>query len=488
MRIPTLVPLSLSLALTLHALPAAAIDEDPQAMAQPGDQHEVPNQKIGPRVWNVEPPIDPNHYRGPLATQGAWLQDHGIRPHLNMTHIRMGNPSAGLQTGEYTALNLFAVGAHIDMGRVLGWHGGTVHFEELFVPSPHNLSYGMQVGDALIGKPGPYIPKVSHLTLFTYEQKFLGDRLTIEGGRSNASHYFGLPLCNMPIACVNTILQDSAGFNPPLYANWSLRSAWDFSPQLHAQLGAWRSNNAYPFTNGWERRAGDSGGQLSTVYLANLAYRSDYKFEAYPKSFEVLAFHHNQRQHNPYYTVAGTSRLADTDNPARTHDGVSGYYIGGRKTFWRADGGSIPTPVPKALSAFASYSHVFQPDNQNGVANQANAGLILSAPWQRRPLDSHSLNMKWAQLTRDQQRLLKDAYVYSGGEGEYRPGRESVSLSLDSNFVLSPAFIISSSLGRVWNSSSWLNPYTGKQPRDGYAYTLVLHVKLDQLLGLAAAP
>lgn len=483
MRASALIPLSLA----LLALPAALHAQDNDD-APARDQRELPNQKIGPRVWNVEPAVAPGDFRGPLAAQGAWLADHGIRPHLNMTHIYLANPSVGLETGKHEALTLFAAGADFDMGRLFGWRGGAVHFEQLFVPYTHNLSYGMQVGDALVGKPGPYIPKVSHLTLFTYEQKLLGDRLTVEAGKSNAGNYFALPLCSVPIACVNTILQDSAGFNPPPYSNWSLRGAWDFSPRLRAQLGAWRSNDAYPFTNGWERRAGDSGGSLSTLYVANLAYRTDYAMEAYPQSWEALAFHRNQRQSDPYYTVAGTSQLTDADSPARSHDGVGGYYLGGRKTFWRADGGSVHTPMPKALSAFASFSHVFEPGNSNGVASQANAGLILSAPWQRRPLDSYSLNLKWVQLTRDQQRLLEEAYSYYGGEGEYRPGRESLGVSLDGNFVLSPAFIVSGSVGRVWNASSWLNPYTGEQPRDGYAVSLILHVKLDQLLGLASRP
>jgi porin len=488
MRIFAPIPRSL-LSLALLALPAAA-----QAQSQDNDeipahdQRELPNQKIGPRVWNVEPAVAPRDFRGPLAAQGAWLADHGIRPHLNLTHIYLGNPSVGLQTGKREALTLFAVGADLDMDRLLGWHGGAVHMEELFVPYTHNLSYGLQAGDALVGKPGPYIPKVNHLTLFTYEQKFLGERLTMEAGKSNAGNYFALPLCNVPITCVNTILQDSAGFNPPPYSNWSLRSAWDFSPRLRAQLGAWRSNDAYPFTNGWERHAGDSGGSLSTLYVANLAYRTDYTMQAYPQSWEALVFHRNQAQRDPYYTVLGTSRLSDTDSAARSHDGVEGYYLGGRKTVWRADAGNVQTPFPKALSAFASFTHVAQPGNSNGVASQGNAGLILSAPWQRRPLDSYSLNLRWVALTRDQQRLLEEAYTASGGQGEYRPGRESVGVSVDGNVVLSPAFIVSGSVGRIWNASSWLNPYTAQQPRDGYAFSVILHVNLDQVLGLASRP
>ncbi|WP_256680688.1 hypothetical protein [Pseudomonas sp. LTJR-52] len=37
---------------------------------------------------------------------------------------------------------------------------------------------------------------------------------------------------------------------------------------------------------------------------------------------------------------------------------------------------------------------------------------------------------------------------------------------------------------RTWGASSWLNPYTGETPNDGYAFGLLFHIQIDQLLGL----
>lgn len=447
---------------------------------------EYPNQKIGPRVLNVEPDIPPSGHKL-LEDQGKWLNDHGISPHLSMTEIYLRNPSVGLSTGNHEALTIFAVGGDFNLDKLVGIPGGTVHFEQLYVPWTSNLAYGNQVGDVIAGKPGPYVPQVSHLSLFTYEQKLLGDKLAIEAGKSNAGNYFALPLCNVPLGCVNAILQDTAGINPPPYANWGARIGYDLTPALRAQVGAWRSNNAYPFTNGWERSAGDSGGTLSTVYLANLAYRTDYQMEAYPQTYEILGFHNNGEQTDPYYTVNGTSKVQDSAAAARTHKGVSGFYLGAKKTFWRQDGGTRNDPNPTALSAFASLTHTVDKDTGNGVGTQGNAGLILSAPFRSRPFDSYSVNLNWAQLTSREQRFLEEAHE-AAGAGNYSPGRNEYGVSLDANFVLTDSIVVSPFVLRTWGASTWLNPYSDINPRDGYAAGLLFHIQFDELLGLNHHP
>ena len=443
---------------------------------------EYPNEKIGPRVLNVEPNVPPASGKL-LEKQGKWLNDHGVSPHLSMTEIYLRNPSVGLDTGNHEALTIFAIGADFNLDKLVGLPGGTIHFEQLYVPWISNLTYGGQVGDVIAGKPGPYIPRVSHLSLFTYEQKLMDDKLAIEVGKSNAGNYFALPLCNMPLGCVNAILQDTAGINPPPYANYGARVGYDFSSALRAQVGAWRSNNAYPFTNGWERDAGDSGGTLSTVYLANLAYRTDYRVEAYPQTLEVLGFHNNGQQTDPYYTVNGTSKVIDPSAEADTSKGVSGFYLGAKKTVWRQDGGKTNDPTPTAVAAYASLTHTLDEDTTNGVGTQGNAGLILSAPFRSRPFDSYSVNFNWAQLTSREQRFLKDAHAASG-DGDYNPGRNEFAVSLDANFILTDSIVVSPFVLRTWGANSWLNPYTGVNPRDGYAAGMLFHVQFDEMLGL----
>jgi len=50
--------------------------------------------------------------------------------------------------------------------------------------------------------------------------------------------------------------------------------------------------------------------------------------------------------------------------------------------------------------------------------------------------------------------------------------------------AMTDSIVISPFVLRTWGASSWLNPYTGTNPRDGYAAGLLLHVQFDEMLGL----
>lgn len=479
------LPLVCATVLAADPAPEQVRQRSLQELPSSGDRTS-PNQRTGPRVLFAEP-HQPARDDRPLVEQGRWLKAHGVSPHLGMTELYMRNPSTGLQTGNQSAVTIFDIGADFDLQRLAGLKGAIVHFQQLYVPWVSNLDYGTQVGDPLLGEPNPYIPRTSHLSLLTYEQRLLDDHLTVEVGKSNAGNYFALPLCNVPLGCVNVILQDAAAFNPPPYANWGARVAYDFNPQWRAQVGAWRSNNAYPFTNGWERGAGDSGGTMSTTYLADLAYRTDYGNSAYPTSLEVLGFHNNGAQLDPYHTVEGTSRASSSAAP-RSSDGITGAYVGAKQTVWRADGGIGKDMHPTAVSAYIAYSHLFDSNagsgQSNGITRQANTGLILSAPFRSRPFDSYSLHMNWVHQTADSQRYLEEAHALSNPGSTYSPNADEFTLNLDANIVLGDSIILSPFVARTFNASSKLNPYSSDSPKDGLAMGLVVRVQVDQLLGL----
>lgn len=446
-----------------------------------------PNQRTGPRVLNVEPrlPAPPGRL---FESLGKTLRDYGVSPHIDVTEIALRNPSVGFETGNRYAITIFGVGADIALDKLANIKGGTLHFQQLYVPwvshqSNYGPDFGGQVGDTIAGSPTPFVPTVSHLALLTYEQKLMDDKLTLEVGKSNAGNYFGLPLCNVPFGCVNIIKQNTAAINPPPYGNWSLRAAYDFTPRVRGQLGAWRTDSNYPFTNGWERREGTGDSRVSTTYLASLAYRTDYSMEAYPTSVEVFGFHNNGTQIDPYFTTRGASKVGSTD-PAKTSKGVSGVYLGGKKTFWRADGGQSGVANPTALSAYGALTHTLDTDSTVGVSDVGNAGIILSAPFRSRPFDSYSVNLNWAKLSNREQHFLEDAHALATGGGIYDQGRNEYTLGLDANFVLTDSVVLSPFVTRTFNANGYLNPYATGNPRDGYMVGLLFHIQIDQLLGL----
>ena len=464
------------------------LDKENKSLADDGllAFENTPNERIGPQVQVAENPM-PAKEGGILSNQGQWLVDHGITPKLTFTELYFANPKVGVKTGESEAVSIFTVGATLDLEKLMGLSGSKIHYEHLFAPWVHNGTYGGQASSTIVGTLGPYIPNTSHLTLFTFEQRLLNDQLTLEAGKSNAGNYFALPMCNSPTMCVSASLQNIVGINPPPYSNWSARMAYDLNPKLRVQTGWWRSDAAFPFTNGWETNSGDIGGQMSNVYLANVSYKTDFSMEKYPFSYEIMGFYNDATQVNPYSTVKGTSKVFDTESSVKTTVGVSGVYLGAKKTLWRQDHGSTDSPVPKSISAYASMTQAFNDENTKGIQNQGNAGIVFSHMFESRPFDSYGLNFLWAHLTDAEQKFLEDAHLAAGGTG-YTVGQTETAISADANFILSKGIIFSPFVMYSWNSNSMLNPYSSVNPESGFSFGGTLHFQLDQILGLAGKP
>ncbi|MCL2897290.1 carbohydrate porin [Brenneria tiliae] len=419
----------------------------------------------------------------PLSEAGTWLAEHGVTPHLIVSQLYLGNPSAGTRTDQHETLTMFMAGADFDLDRMGLIPGGSIHFMQLWVPFTHNLDLGNQSGGVLAGNPPPYIPKTAHLMRFTYEQKLFDDRLSIEAGKSNPGQFFGFTNCNIPSACVNTILNETAVFAPPPYAGWGARIGYRFTPTLESGIGVWRTYQAFPFTNGWERWDDDldSG---NTLLVANVARRVNWQQEPYPFNWEVLGFHNFKEYDDVYYTVNGTSKVYDSNSPVRTRDGVSGVYLTGKKALWRRDGGTdTQNPFPSAVSLHGSVTHALQSHAHRGIATLADAGLIWSGPWQSRPHDSYGLTFRWAKLTSSEQNYLQDMFDVSGGTGWQVP-RNEYQLSIDASIMLTPEVNLQLIGARTWNNSNWQYPYTSVKPENGYTFWLQLNVLADKLLGL----
>ncbi len=411
-----------------------------------------------------EPPESPR--QGPLSGIGEKLNNWGFTPTLNLVQMYLANPSVGQQTGNHEALTFIAVGGDFDLQKIAGFPGATIHFQQLFVPFTSNLGWGTQVGDVLAGQPGPYVPKVSHLALFTWEQKAFHDKLDFEVGKSNPGLYFGAPVCNQGFGCQSAILQNSAGMNPPIYVNWGGRVRYSLTPEWSVQAGMWRSNPAFPFTNGWEWTddAADSN-----VYLANVTYRTTYQTDPFPKSYELMFYYNTRTQTDPF--------------TAGTHKGTSGMYFGGRQVIYRPDGGNSTAPDPTAVSLFATATASFDSHSTTGLAMTGSTGVILEAPLRSRPHDSISLSFNWATLTPHEQDYLKQENLAAGGTG-YTVGRTQYGLKLDANIALTRSIILSPYVMRTWNTNTWGNASYAGTPKNGFVAGVLASIFFDKMLGL----
>ncbi|WP_158240484.1 carbohydrate porin [Telmatospirillum siberiense] len=421
---------------------------------------------------------------GPLAPLGKKLHAAGFTPKLNMIAVDINNLSEGEKTGKHESLMMFNVGLDTDLEKLIGLNGSTIHFNYLYVPGPHDNGnyFGSYGADSLVGNSGPFIPYVSHMNQFTWEQKLFGDRLDLEAGKSNPGNYFAKSLCNQPFVCQGISLQDGAGFAPPPYANLGARAAYKITPEVTAQGGYWRYNTAFPFSKGWEGWTGSVstpaafGSQYIVhpnvgMYFGNVTYETTYKTDRYPKYYELMFYHNDGKQIDML--------------TSKTHDGADGMYIGGRQTVWREAGESL-APRPTAVSVYGSLYASFDPNagvpGAYSVQDEVDTGITLEGPFHSRPFDSYSVKFIWQHVSSHQQQFMKTFNT------NYTVGPDEKAFGVDANFMLAGSVILSpwalyvldpNALQATENGVS----YNGN-PKSGFAVGVNLVVLLDKMLGL----
>lgn len=466
-------------------VPALAAQEAPSAVVSP-DSSLVPGKAAGSDFGSdVVDFLNGPGVPGPLSPLGETLHATGFKPILNMIAVDINNGGVGYETGKHESLMLFNVGLDTDLQKLVGLNGATVHFNYLYVPGPHDNGnfFGNYGADSLVGNAGPFIPYVSHMTQFTWEQKLFDERLDLEAGKANAGNYFAKSLCNQGFVCQGISLQDGVGFAPPPYSNVGARAAYKVTPEVTAQVGFWQFNTAFPFSRGWSEGWTGSvntpaafGSQHivhpnQSLYLGNVTYETTYKTDRYPRYYELM-FYHND----------GTQIDMSTGN---THSGSNGIYVGGRQTVWR-EAGESPAPRPTAVSVYSSLYASFDPNaGRNGVRSaqdELDAGVILEGPFHSRPFDSYSLKFIWQHVSPSQQRAMQAANT------NYTVGPDEKAFGVDANFPLAGSVILAPWALYVLDPNALQSTENGAHyngnPKSGVAFGVNVVVLLDKMLGL----
>ncbi|MGF6969375.1 porin [Paraburkholderia sp. WC7.3g] len=395
---------------------------------------------------------------GPFAGFGKKLNSLGVRPIFNLIQMYLANPSAGSDTRNHEAVSIVSYGADFDLERLMGLSGTLIHFVQLATFST-NDAYGMQVGDSIVGPSAPFLPKVSHLGVFTIEKKAFGNRLDVEFGKTNPGLNFGLPTCNTGFGCQNM------PYAPPVYSDWGGRVAYSVTPELTVQAGLFRHNAASAFTNGWEWSDNGTG---SNTILANLTYKTTFATTRYPYSFEVLYYRDSAEQTNPLTSA--------------THKGTSYLYFAGKKTVWRPDDAD-EHGSPSALSVFGTLLTTLDQYSSRGLQNYASGGLTWDGPFKSRPHDSYSVQVNWTRLTGDEQKFLQNSSYDAGSR--YTVPRNEFTLSLNANIQVTDSIIVTPYVSRTWGINTFSNPMSPVAPRNGYAGGVLMIAFFDKMLGLA---
>ncbi len=406
---------------------------------------------------------------GPLAPVGAALEAAGIKAHLIFLDVGFNNLNTGIQRGFTSNDGFLIAGLDFDMQRIAGLNGGTVHIEEDVIPYVTGNAFATKTGDLTAGFIPFYNPTASKFAELTYEQKLLGDRLDLEFGRSNPSRFFINNICGNLSTCYNNVYIFDANGTVASNGLWSGRFAYNFSPSVYIQAGAYENNAQSVNQDGL---VFDGSTDTGILTMAEIGYKTDFTTTRYPQRYEAIGF----------YT---TSNRADPFGSSQPEHGTGGFILQGQKVIWRADGGTQDNLHPTALAAYLDLAG--SPNSFAPVTFEVYGGLTLQAPLQSRPFDSIGFKVHLTELSTSEQSYLQYANLAAGGSG-YNKGRDSIGFELNAHVQLGPYVAVEPTISYYANANNYFAPSSTVVAHDGFFVGGILSAGLGQALGLSSTP
>jgi len=428
----------------------------------------------------VVKPAAPGVRSGPLAPWATAMADRGLTFGVNVYNFYQANPSAGLRTGEQSNSTYFVLSMSADMQKLAGLSGGSINFTQSFFGFVRNPDHAVDIGDSTVGYQPPFNINNNRLSLLTYQQKLLDDRLVVEVGRTHPDRYYGLPPCGSINSCFQDLFYLNAGFTSPLYGVWGANIAYKLSPTTYIQAGAFSVNPGTNALSGYDFGYETLSGAL---VMTEIGRKTDFTVEAYPGRVSLTGFYNTSDHADNLRTIAGTSRGLNPGTPAIPREGTSGIVLTGSQTVWRADQGRVANPTPTAISLYTGTGYAF--DSTIPIRFNTFVGATLSAPDQSRPGDSYGIKMNWQRINDTYATFLADANRFSGGSGASF-SRDKLIFEANANFALGRGIAFQPVVQYLVNGTSFFNPYTARRPKDGFYVGTVLVVPLGALFGLSA--
>lgn len=463
------------LALCLAAVPASA--QSPSAV-------ESFTGEAGPGTDAGAVGVAPDgsvRWHGPLAPYAASLAAAGLSFDVTVYEFLFSNPSAGLRPGQISNSTYVLLSLDADLDRLAGIPGGWFHITQtVFGFRFNNRNMDGDVGDTTVGYQPTFNRDAARLSVLTYEQRLLDDRLSIEVGRTHPNRYYALPPCQSAASCFQDILQINAGLTSPLYGVWGANAAYKITPETYIQAGAFAVTARANFSSGW-----DFGHEPLTgvVTLAEIGRSTTFATDPYPSRVALTGFVNTADHEDNFRTVSGRSKGLNPGEPVLQRTGTSGVVLTGSKVIWRADDGADrANPNPTSLQAYTSLAYA--PDPTIPIRWNAFAGLTLQAPDRSRPLDRYGLKVNWQRIAPDYARFLGDANLISGGPGGAYP-RDKLVFEANAHLVLGKGVFFEPVVQYLVNGNSYWNPFTPNRSKDGFYVGATLIVPLGSILGLA---
>ena len=402
------------------------------------------------------------------------LADQGIMLALNYTGEAAGNVSGGLRRASAYTGQVY-MGADLDMGRIAGIGGGTVHFA---VTNRH----GKSLSDIAIGN-NTSVQEVwgtqnTHLAILTWEQKWLNGRVDIEAGRSQANiHFLNSPLyCNFQTnsACGNpTFVFKNSNFTYFPASSWMAHARVNLMPQWFVHAGVYEVNPD-------RKQADDNGFSFSTRHATGVivpweaGYADDSGKTRLPGHYILGGWFDRGDHADPLRDRNGGIAIL-TGQPSATLHGRSGLYFRFDQMLTRPDPGS-----KRGLALFGVAMA-----NLSGRVEESHyleLGLLQTGTFRGRDADTLGFLINDQQFSDLAIERMRAARIAAGGDGNIH--RHQYMMELAYGAQINPAIRISPNIQYILQPDQTGAPFRTRDTGNAFIFGFKFTVDAPTLMGI----
>ena len=406
---------------------------------------------------------------------GRTLLDDGIDVHgVALDHF-LANPSAGNIIHQTYNLGAVAPAVDVNLGQLIGLQGGNIHVITTFFGLRSNIpTIARDTGGFIDGFQTTPVPSTTPfvLSVLTYEQKLLNDRLSIEFGRTNAYRYFLLPNSLDPFETYGTTFNVVGDFNSIPYPSWGGHATYHFEPKWYVQAGAFANNYTRAVFNNLNLGAeATSGAQI----LGEVGYRSEFNNAAYPANFEIGS-EWNTSGHA--FNIKGAGPVATRLNVATSYPGGGVFFFEGEQVLWRGrqTPGGPPPNIALYGSAGVSYDKP-QPFDADGLVGVNFTGLVPG-----RPFDALGLQARYQRLSAVEANFETLNQIRFAGPGPAQ-NRNNWGFEVVYNIQATSWLKLDPVVQYYINPDDYVGSALPRRPTDGFVVGGFLNIALGKLLG-----
>ncbi|MBO9724828.1 MAG: carbohydrate porin [Novosphingobium sp.] len=401
----------------------------------------------------------------PLANDGVTLA-------LSYTGEAATNVTGGLRRDAAYAGQIY-VGADLDMDRIVGIGGGTIHAA---ITNRHGDSLSALALGNNTSVQEIWGTQNTHLAILTWEQKLLDDRLMIEAGRSQANiHFLNAPIyCNFQgnSGCGNpTFVFKNSNFTYFPASSWMIRAKAEVLPHVTVHVGAYEVNPD-------RKRASDHGFNFSAknatgvIVPWELGYSNEGKGVRLPGHYIVGGWFDRGDYADPLRDDQGGIAIL-TGRDAQTHNGRSGIYFRFDQRLTRPDphserGLSVFGVAMTNLSGRVEESHFFD------------LGVVQTGTFAGRDADTIGFMLSDQRFSDLAMERMRAARISAGGDGNIH--RHQYMMELAYGTQLGPAIRLSPNVQYVLHSDQTGAPFRVSDIKDALIFGFKFTVDAPALL------